>query len=122
MRVPSAVEQDQMARVRPDYRATPLDRIDVGGVRVVREDQLAARPGQVIGTEQQACQRIGINMALEPHVGSVLDVEHDAVPVIMCRHYRFVPGLPRQVEELLPIEPVEPGQISPDIMSVHSAT
>ena len=90
MRVLPAVEEDQMAGVRPDYRAVPLYRIDVSGTRIVREDELAAFPGQVIGTEQQACQRVGINVALEPHLGSALDVEHDAVAVVAGGHDGFI--------------------------------
>jgi hypothetical protein len=106
MRVLPAVEEDQMAGVRPDYRAVPLYRIDVGGRSVVREDKLAACPGQVIGTEQQAGQRVGINVALEPHLGSALDVEHDAVSIIAGGHDAFGVGLLCQVEEMLPVEPV----------------
>src|SRR5580693_10812311 len=109
MRVLPAVEEDQMADVRPDYRAVPLYRIDVGGRSVVREDELAACPGQIIGTEQQACQRVGINVALEPHLGSALNVEHDAVPVIASSHDRFGAGVPGELKEALSVEPVQPG-------------
>jgi hypothetical protein len=45
MRVLPAVEEDQVAGVRPDHGAVPLYRVNVGGRRIVREDELAARPG-----------------------------------------------------------------------------
>ena len=79
-----------MAGVRPDHRTVSLDRLDVGRVRVVREDKLAACPGQVIGAEQQAGQRVGVDVALEPHLGPALDVEHDAVAVVAGGHDGFI--------------------------------
>ena len=109
MRVLPAVEEDQMAGVRPDYRAVPLYRIDVGGRSVVRKDKLAACPGQVIGTEQQAGQRVGINVALEPHLGSALNVEHDAVPAIVRGHDRFGACFLGERQEVLSVKPVQPG-------------
>ena len=121
MRVLPAVEEDQMAGVRPDHRGVSLYRIDVGGRRMVREDKLAARPGQVIGTEQQTGQRVGINVALEPHLGSALNVEHDAVSVIARGHDRFGAGFLGELQEVLSVEPVQPGQVSPDVRSVHAA-
>ena len=105
----------------PDHRAVPLYRIDVGGRLIVREDKLAACPGQVIGAEQQASQRVGINVALEPHLGSALNVEHDAVPVIASGPDRFGAGFLSELEEALSVEPVQPGQVSPHIGSVHPA-
>jgi hypothetical protein len=122
MRVLPAVEEDQMAGVRPDYGAIPLHRVNVGGLRIVREDKLAARPGQVIGTEQQAGQWVGVNLALEPHLGSALNVEHDAVPVIADRHDRFGAGVPGELKEALSVEPVQPGQVLPHVGSVHPAS
>jgi hypothetical protein len=109
MRVLPAVEEDQVAGLRPDHGAIPLYRVNVGGLRIVREDQLAARPGGVIGTEQQAGQRVGVNVALEPHLGSALNVEHDAVPVIAGCHDRFGAGVPGELKEALSVEPVQPG-------------
>jgi hypothetical protein len=109
MRVLPAVEEDQVAGVRPDHGAVPLYRIDVGGRRSVREDELAACPSQVIGTEQQAGQRVGINVALEPHLGSALNVEHDAVPVIASGHDRFSAGFLGELAEVLSVKPVQPG-------------
>jgi hypothetical protein len=121
MRVLSAAEEDQVASVRPDHGAVPIYRIDVGGRRVVREDKLAACPSQVIGTEQQAGQRVGINVALEPHPGSALNVEHDAVPVIASGHDRFGAGFLGELAEVLSVKPVQPGQVLPHIGSAHPA-
>ena len=121
MRVLPAVEEDQMPGVRTDHRAIPLYRIDVGGRRIVREDKLAACPGQVIGTEQQTGQRVGINMALEPHLGSALNVEHDAVPVIVSGYDRFGAGFLGELEKFFAVEPVQPGQVSPYVRGVYPA-
>ena len=121
MRVLPTVEEDQMAGVRPDHRAVPLHRIDVGGRRIVREDKLAACLGQVIGTEQQAGQRVGINVAFEPHLGSALNVEHDAVPVIASGHDMFGAGFLGELEKFFAVEPVQPGQVSPHVRSVYPA-
>ena len=52
MWVTPAVEEDQMARMRSDNRAVPVYRLDVRRGRVVREDELAARPWWVIGAEK----------------------------------------------------------------------
>jgi hypothetical protein len=109
MRVLPAVEEDHVAGVRPDHGAVPLDRIDVRGRRIVREDKLAACPSQVIGTEQQACQRVGINVALKPHLGSALNVEHDAVPVIASGHDRLGAGFLGEFEEVTSVKSVQPG-------------
>jgi hypothetical protein len=108
VRVLPAVEEDQVAGVRPDHRAAPLYRIDVGGRRIVPEYKLAACPSQVIGTEQQACQRVGINMALEPHLRAALNVEHDAIPIIAGGHDLLGAGLPGEFEQVLSVEPVQP--------------
>jgi hypothetical protein len=98
-----------MARVRLDHRTVALDRLDVGGVRVVREDQLATRSGQVISAEQQAGQRVGVDVTLEAHLVPALHVEHDAVPLVASGHDRFGASLLRQFEKMLPVEPVQPG-------------
>ena len=60
-------------------------------------------------------------MALEAHLGPALDVEHDAVAVVAGGRDGFGAGLLRQFEELLPVKPVQPRQVSPDIASVQSA-
>jgi hypothetical protein len=51
VRIFTPIEEDHVARVRPDDRALLVDRADVGGHWVVCEDQLAA-PGRVICAEQ----------------------------------------------------------------------
>ena len=82
MRVLPSVEEDQVTGLRPDDRASPLDRADIRRGRIVREDEFAARSGVVIGTEEQAGQGIGINVAFKSHPRSALNVQHDAVPVV----------------------------------------
>ena len=88
MRVPPGVEEDQVPGMGADDRAVLLDRGDVRRVRVVRENELAA--AGVISAEENACQRVGVDVALEPHLGPALDVEHDAVAVVAGGHDGFV--------------------------------
>ena len=65
MRVPPGVEEDQVPGMRADDRAVLLDRGDVRRVRVMRENELAA--AGVIRAEEDACQRVGVDVALEAH-------------------------------------------------------
>ena len=79
------------------------------------------RPGRVIGAEQQPGQRVGIDMALEPHRGSALDVQHDAVPVVAGRRNRLVAGHSGPGRGRAPVEPVQPGQVVPEVTGVKPA-
>jgi hypothetical protein len=89
MRVPPSVEEDQMACVRPDHHAVPFHRIDARCRWIIPEDEFPARTGQMIGAEEKARQRIGVDVALEPHRVPPLNVQDDAVPVITSRHDAF---------------------------------
>ena len=44
VRVLPAVKEDQVARMRPDDGAVPFHAVDVGRVRVMRENEFAAGP------------------------------------------------------------------------------
>jgi hypothetical protein len=90
VRVPPAIEEDQVACLGPDHRTVSLDRLDIGSVRVVGEHKLAARAGRMICAEQQASQRVGVDVTLQPHRGTTLDVEHDAGPVVACGYDGFI--------------------------------
>ena len=46
MRIPPAVEENQVPGVRADDGTVSLDRADVRGRQVMAEDQLAARPAR----------------------------------------------------------------------------
>jgi hypothetical protein len=121
VRILAPVEEDHVARVRPDDRAILVDRVDVSGCRVVREHELAT-PGRVVGAEQQPGQRIGVDVTLEPHLGAALDVQHNAVPVVASRHNRLVADHHLgQVEEETSVEAVQPGEVVPEVASVESA-
>ena len=81
MRMPPGVEEDQVSRARPNDRAISLHCGDARRGRVVRENEVAAYP--VVRAEEQAGQRVGVHMALEPHRGSPLNVEDNAVAVVV---------------------------------------
>ena len=67
------------------------------------EDKLAATR-RMVGAEEQASQRVGINVAFEPHSGSPLDVQHDAVAIVTGRPHAFRAGLLGQSEKSPPVQ------------------
>ena len=85
------------------------------------EDEFAARAGQVIGAEEQASQRVRVNVAFEAHPGSALYVQHEAISIIKGRHDAFRASFPGQLEEAASVEPVEPGQAVAHLVSVNPA-
>jgi len=85
----------------------------------MREDDLAARSRPVIGAEEQPGQRIGVDVALKPHCGAALDVQDDAVPVVEGRGDGFTAYRPGQVEEIVVVELVQPGQGPPEVAGVY---
>ena len=105
--------------MRPDDRAVPVDSADVRRVPVMREDELAARSGPMIGTEEQPSQRIGVDVAFKSHRGAALNVQDDPVPVVEGRRDRFRAYCPGQVEEIVPVELVQPRQGPPKIAGVY---
>ncbi len=121
MRVLPAVEEDEAPGARPEDRAVLLHRLDVRRGRVVREYEFAAGSRPVIGTEQEACERIRIDMAFKPHRGPALYVQDDAIAVIECGSDPFRVGLPGQFEKVPAVQPVEPGQALPYLASMHPA-
>jgi hypothetical protein len=102
-----------------DDRAVLLDRGDVRRVTVVRENELAA--AGVIRAEEDACQRVGVDVALEAHRRPALDVQHDAIAVVPGRRDRLVAGFAGHLEELFTIGPVEPGQPVAHLRGMYSA-
>ena len=119
MRVPPGVEEDQVPGMRADDRAVLLDRGDVRRVRVVCEDELAA--AGVIRAEEHACQRIGVDVAFVAHRRTTLNVQDDAIAVVLGRRDRLVARRGGHVEEVLAIGPVEPGQPVPHLSGVYPA-
>ncbi|MFY9670603.1 MAG: hypothetical protein WAK44_21850, partial [Trebonia sp.] len=63
--------------MRADDRAVLLNRGDVRRVRVVCEDELAA--AGVICAEEDACQRVGVDMTFVAHRRTTLNVQDDAI-------------------------------------------
>jgi hypothetical protein len=94
VRVLSAVEEDQVARLGPEDRAVTLHCIDVRRGRIVREYEFAAGSRQVFGAEEEACERIRIDMAFKPHRGPALNIQDDAIAVVKCGNDPFGRGLP----------------------------
>jgi hypothetical protein len=119
MRVPPGVEEDQVPGMRADDRAVLLDRGDVRRVRVVCENELAA--AGVIRAEDHACQRIGVDVAFEAHRRTALNVEYDAVAVVLGRRDRLVARCGGHVEELFAVGTVEPGQLVVHLSGVYPA-
>ena len=83
--------------------------------------QFAPRPYRVIRTEKKAGQWIGIDVTFEPHPGSVLNVQHDAVPVVASWHDAFRTCLLGQPTKIALIELVQPGQALPHLVRVNPA-
>ena len=110
-----------MTGLRADHRAVPVYGFQPGCVRVMGEDQLAPVTQIVIGAEKQAGQRVGVDVALEPHSGPLLNIEYEAVPVIVGGHHGFVTGPAGQVEEVFPVKLVQPRQLTPDLVGVDTA-
>lgn len=92
MRMGLAIEEDQLAGLRPDHGAVPLQRLDAARLRVVPDYEFTPAVG-VVSEEQQACNRVGIHVALEPHLRPELHVQHHAVPIVVGRVDRLSPGL-----------------------------
>ena len=102
------VEVDQVPGMRPDNRAVLVDSSYVSRRLVMRDHQLTAC--RVIGAEQQAGQRVSVDMALKPHFGALLDVEDDAVAVVARGQDMLLGGLGCESEEFAAIRRIEPGQ------------
>src|ERR1700733_4516245 len=85
VRMLTPVEEDQMTSLRSQDRARALDVGPAAGRLIVTENQLATAAWTVIGAEQQTGQRVGIHVALKPHLWSTLHVQHRAVPLVRGR-------------------------------------
>ena len=94
--------------------------LDADRRRVVPEDELAPAR-RVIGEEEQAGQRIRVDVAFKPHRGAALDVQDDAVPVVEGRLDGFTAGSAGQLEEVVPVQLVQPGQALLHLAGMHPA-
>jgi hypothetical protein len=119
VRVLPGVEEDHVPRMRSDNRTVPLHRCDIGRVRVVRDNEFTA--SGVICAEKDSCQRIRVDVAFESHRRAPLNVQHDAVAVVLgCRHWLRA-RLTGHLEELLAIGTVEPGQAVAHLSGMYPA-
>jgi hypothetical protein len=120
--MPPSVEEDQQAGLRADDRVVSFHRSDAVRIRIVREDEFPARALRVVGKEEKTRQRIRVDMAFEPHLGSALDVQDDAVPFVGRRPDGFGEGTRGQLEKALTVALIEPGKALPYLVRVYSAT
>ena len=121
VRAVTAVEEDQVARLRPDDRAVPVDRINVCRGRIMGDGHFAAA-GRMVGTEEHAAQGVGVDVGLEAHGPAPLNVEDDAVPRIGRWRDRLWPGMIREVEKDAVVEALQPGDPATNLMGVDPAT
>jgi hypothetical protein len=101
------VEDDQVSCMGPDDCAIPFHRRDARCGRVVREDELTAFG--VIRAEQHSGERVGIDVTLEAHRRPELNVEDNAIAVVLSRSDRLRARLTHQIQKVSAIGPVEPG-------------
>ena len=90
--------------MRPDDRAVAVYRVDIGSRRVMREHELASGAGRLVGAEEKTSQRVRIDMAFKSHGGTALNVQYDAISVILGRRDSFSACFPGQFEKVAPIE------------------
>ena len=111
VRVRLSVEEDQVARVRPDDRAVPFDCLDVRCGPDHARRRARRPPRRVIGAEEQPGQRIGVDVAFKPHRGSALNVQDDAVSVVDGRRDGLIAYRPGQVEETASVNLYNQGRV-----------
>ena len=119
VRMGPGVKEDELSCVGPDDLAAALHFGQALRFRIVRDDQFAA--GRMIGAEEQASQRVGVNVALEAHAGAALDVQYYSVALVSRRADAFAADLGGEFEELVPVGLVQPGNMLADLMGVHTA-
>ena len=75
----------------------------------------------MIGAEEQASYRVRVDMSLKPHGSAPLDVEDDAIPIVIGWLDALVCRLRRQVAEGTPVKLAEPWQPRSHLISVDAA-
>jgi len=118
----SAVEENQMPRLRAEDRTPAVDLGHACGSSVMRDYQFAAFIQTMIGKKEQGRKRIRINVAFETHLCSLLHVENDSVALIACRHDRAGPDTVCQLKETRTVEPMEPGESLLYLMGMNPPT
>jgi hypothetical protein len=107
--------------LRPDKGAILVQGFDANRGGIVSHHELASAR-RVIGKEEEAGHRIGIHVTFEPHVLSPQHIKDDAVSIVNRRLDGFPAGLDNQLEEITPVQLVEPGQGLLDRVRVYPAT
>ena len=118
MRVLTCVEVDQVTGIGPDNRAVAVDSLYTGRRSIVRDYQFPAH--RVIGAEEQAGQRVGVDVTLEPHGRAVLYVEYDPIAVVASRHHALRASLAGQFKKRAVVELIQPGEASAHLIGVDA--
>lgn len=121
MRVPTAVEEDQQTHSWADDHTVPFHGGDAGSVLIVREHELAACLRCLIRQKEQAGQWVGVNVAFEPHFRPALNIQDHAIPVVGGRPDRLGADSGGQLQNPCPVQPVKPGQATPDLVGMNPA-
>jgi hypothetical protein len=120
MRVPPSVEEDQVTGLGAQDRARAVDLFHARGFAVVRDYQLAARTRAVISEEEQRSEPVRVDVTLEPHFRSMLDVKDNTVT--------FVPSGPdrmhssdalRQIKKTAAIQFGKPGKAALNLIGMQ---
>src|ERR1700733_2692172 len=85
----------------------------------MRDDKFA--PAGVVGAEKQPGERVGVDMALEPHLFPALDVEHETVAVVTGGADVLAGHVVGALEYLVPVRLVKPGQVVTHLVGVDAA-
>jgi hypothetical protein len=84
----------------------------------VCEDKFSAH--RVIGAEEQAGKRVGVDVTLEPHGWPALYVEYDTIAVVVSRHHALRASLAREFKKRAVVELVQPGEASTYLIGVDA--
>jgi hypothetical protein len=84
-----------MACVRPDHGAVTVYRGDANGVHVIRDDKFPSAARWMVCAEKKTGQRVRVDMALEPHRFTALDVKDYPIPVVIGGQDSFCAHLAR---------------------------
>src|SRR5690349_17653669 len=103
VRVPAPVEEDQVTCVRSYDRAVPVGRFNIGRIRVMGEDEFPPCARDVIRAEQETSQRIRVSMEFESHHRTALNIQYDAVPVVLRGHDWFSAYGPGELKKISPV-------------------
>ena len=121
MRREPAVEEDQVPGLGADHRAGPVDVSPASRLPAMGNDQFAARATIMVGAEEQAGERVGINVALETHPRPPQHVQDGSVSLVMRRGDRAANGALGKFAEPGTVQPAKPRKVAGQLAGVHPA-